>query len=310
MRRVLPVLILILTVAGAAYHFRSTLTVVARQVYGRALPCSQPVTYSLGAIDPKFGISQKDVLSALDSAGRVWDTAAGKSLFSYVPEGGVVTVNLVYDDRQTTTMKLKSLGITISNDKNSYDTVNAEYKKLYAAYISEKSDFDAKNAQLTRDAEAYQAEVERVNARGGATPAEYARLRSEHDAILARQESLKALQDKVNKDADDVNAMVITLNRLAALVNTEASAYNDTAGKNGEEFEEAVFVSAAGHEEINVYEYDSQASLRRVLAHELGHALGLDHVDDAAAIMYRLNQSANAKPTAADIAELKAVCRL
>lgn len=52
------------------------------------------------------------------------------------------------------------------------------------------------------------------------------------------------------------------------------------------------------------------SELRKVLAHEMGHALGLEHVEDPGAVMYYLMEGAvsNVALHDSDIAEYKAVC--
>lgn len=59
---------------------------------------------------------------------------------------------------------------------------------------------------------------------------------------------------------------------------------------------------------IFIYGFDSKVALVRVLEHEFGHALGLDHVDHAGAVMNPVNRGDNLELTLADLAELEQTC--
>ena len=65
--------------------------------------------------------------------------------------------------------------------------------------------------------------------------------------------------------------------------------------------------------ELNIYEFRNKFDLSLVLAHEFGHALDLDHVEDPNAIMHYLlkpNPRSYPELTVDDLRELKSKCRL
>ena len=64
---------------------------------------------------------------------------------------------------------------------------------------------------------------------------------------------------------------------------------------------------------ILVYQFGNKKDLSLALSHELGHALGLNHVENAKSIMYYVTGNNNdilATPSIEDLAELKRVCKI
>lgn len=219
--------LVVIVAVGVIYH-----------EYEITRPCAQPIPYSLGSIDPRFGVTSSTVLAEVAAAAQIWDTAAGRQLFVYSPTGAL-KVNLVYDAREADA----ELGVKIT--------------------------------------------------------AEMAQEDSERAAIEDERATLPPSQ------AAAFNAQVDSFNASIDATNAEIAQYNQTAGQP---FEEGEYVSDASGRRVNIFEFVSDTQLERVLAHELGHAIGLGHNTNPQSIMYAQNESGNLVPTADDLAALKGVC--
>ena len=277
-------------------------------------PCSEPIKYTLGTFDTQFGISKDYFLSALTNAEAIWEKPLGKDFFTYVPDDSstdTVKVNLIYDYRQQATGKLASLGIVVSDNRASYDSLKTRFTALQTQYNTEKGVFNTEVNTFNQNQKDYETQVNYWNSKGGALPADYDKLQTQKAALQIESLNLQTEQNKINALADEINALVVALNRLVSVLNLSVNNYNATVdSSSSESFEEGVYVSDGTTKYINIYEFSNKEKLVRALAHELGHALGLDHVEDPNAIMYKLNQGSNLALTQADINELKTKCQI
>lgn len=268
-------------------------------------PCDIPTTWSVGTVDRRFGISKEAVQKYAQEATDKWNKVYEKNpLLSYKEQGGEVVINFIYDERQRTTIQNETLKQSIAEDKSELDDIKQTLDSLKADYQSLGRTIEARTKSYTSHLAEYNGEVGYWNSKGGAPNAEYQRLQRENAELETERTAL-------NRDINRYNALALQIqnygkshNEVVDTLNHKIETLNQTALR---EFEEGTYDPST--KEITIYEYSDNTALQRVLAHELGHSIGLKHVEDENAIMYSVNEGSSLELAEADINELKRICK-
>lgn len=252
--------------------------IAARNLY--IYPCARPILYKIGSIDPKFGVKGDALRQDLQQAEATWEQSVGKNIFEYSPEGPL-TVNFVYDSRQ-------ALKTDIAKQEKSLTSQSSNLQAQIADYEQQVIEFKTRNSQ-------FNAEVGEWNSQGGAPPEEY-------DKLIARQQELQQKADQLNQLAKSLNQKAQNYNAGIVKINSTINTFNQQLSTKPEE---GLYTSATNT--IDIFFITDKNELVHTLAHELGHARGLDHLDDPKAIMYPQTSTTTAA-TSGDIASLQSVC--
>ena len=269
-------------------------------------PCETVITYKIGTLDPRFGVATSTFINNIEAASDIWEGAIDRDLFRYDPEGEVV-INLIYDSRQQITEMEHKIKSQISATKEVASSVEQQYASLTQKYKRSYAAYEAELAQYYQMQAAYNSKVQYWNTRGGAPQKDYDALAAQKAALLAMQNNLEANRKEVNQLALQVNALIDKYNLLVDHINTNVEAFNND-GLAGEEFEEGVYIRDGTGTRIDIYQFENKTFFVRVIAHELGHALGLLHNANPDAIMNPVNASPSLVLAPEDFQALKEIC--
>lgn len=281
-------------------------------------PCVSPITYTLGTFDTQFGLTKGQFLDDINQAAEIWDKPFDKTFFvpasSTDPSAdtaGDLKINLIYDYRQQATDAMNAVGSSIDDETTVYSALKAKYDSLNAAYMQEKAALTTVESNFQTEQNNYNQTVDYWNSRGGAPSAEYATLTGEKNTLESQAAAITQDENALNGTVATINDTASTINKYVVLLNSEATQYNSIASTTGEEFDEGEYVEDATGHHIDIFQYSTQTKLIRVLAHELGHSLGLGHsYTNPQAIMYPLNQGTNLSLAPEDISALDKVCEI
>lgn len=227
--------------------------------------CNPPFTISIGTIDTRFNLSSTKAGGYIAEAIDIWEEASTLDLFDYMDASSTdIVVDFVFDKRQAHVIEEKRHNSTLAL----YERDLAEHNVRVEEYNRISEHYDT----LLQE---YEAEVENWNnlKRREQTQEEYDRLEQKRIELNLLVEDINLSQDALESERLKLESRRIALNISADRLNRDLNGGHTIGEYNG-----------IGT--INIYQYASDKEVINVLAHELGHALGSDHVADPNSIMY------------------------
>lgn len=272
--------------------------------YLAASVCQAPLSYRLGELDERFDIDVDTAKLAIANAESVWEGATGKNLFTY-DDTADFTINFVFDERQALTDAEEDFKDRLDQTKGTNEVISEQYNALLAEYRSLKDSYNNAVTAYEQDLADYNAEVEKYNRAGGAPPDVYAKLEEEKEDLDRERKRLNKLSSQLNTLVTQINKIGSEGNRVIETYNRGVDVYNRTFGAP-REFTQGDYEG----DEINIYTFHDMIELETVLAHELGHALRLGHVENESSVMFYLigDQSEPLSLTTQDLDEYMAIC--
>ncbi len=278
MKKVFKLSILIIFLTIAAYIAMPAYLFASRWINFSF--CDQPITFSVNHIDPSFNISKKQVIKDAREAANIWNNLAKKTIFLYDPSSAL-DINLVYDERQSNITQISEKREQIDEKQNELS--------------SSVEEFEERREKLTEDLDNLNEEISYWNEKGRTS-------RDIYNQLIRKQKNLQKEVDKINKMAEQLNTTADQINQQITSVNNSVKKFNELLTVKPEEG-----VYLGGPNKINIFIYENETSFRHTVTHELGHALGLGHVEEVDSIMYPIS-SENSRATEADRRLLQNYC--
>lgn len=244
--------------------------------------CDIPTTYKIGSIDSRFNINRAQAEVDISKAAEIFDAESDKNLFEYAPADGKVTINFVYDERT-------ALMGDIEKQKSKIENLDSSLQGKINKYETDVKNFLQELDNFNKTVEAYNKSNEIT--------------KEDYDRLVGRQKELQNEGESLNRRADELNLETSNFNTSINRLNQNVDEFNDALVEKPEEG-----LYDAETNTITIFFVNSKNELLHTIAHEFGHALGMNHVQNNKAIMYP-ESSEFIEVTEEDAEEIDRVCK-
>lgn len=271
-------------------------------------PCEEPLTYRTGDIDSRFNLSAQQITAVMEEVEELWETSLDRNLLEYKEDGKVV-VDLIYSKEQKRFEEEQLFSNQIRTKKEQATATRNEYQRLAKRYNEKESDLKNTVSRYNRIADSYNELAEELQ---GQNPSQdkidelnelERQIKNLELNIERKQKNLESLRKQTNAKSEQLSDLIKERNKMIARYNNQFGGIKS--------FDQGQFIKKGENEAIKVLQFSNRAELKTVLAHEVGHALGINHVNNPKSIMYHKMEKQDIfdlKLTDEDVTALKNQC--
>lgn len=274
---------IVIILAGAGYYFMNY-EAPARQSAVQRIPCQEPLTYRIGTIDSRFGISESEVAEAMKQAASIWSEELSRPV-AIESDGGNVLITFVYDERQQVVDGEMRFRERIESEQVRLNQFHHEYERQRRRFEERSERYSRLAAETLREIEELNRWVQQRSPAGGLTEQDAARFEERKRDLERKQQEVRREKEGLESMADELNRNADRLNLMTAENNSLVDEYNNRY--SGEKkFTKATYQNLTEGGAITVNTFLTRSELVLILAHELGHAFGLGHLPGPKSVMH------------------------
>lgn len=267
--------------------------------------CNNPISYTIKTVDSEFGFSRNSIRSAVAAAAKIWEFGTGRRRF-YESEKGDLTIHVRYTERQDIVQAIKILEAEGKLVHEFVDAFNARQTGLN----KDIEQFNKRSEAYEKEVSKHNAEIQDYNNRGRFSPTYMQHLKRQGLLLRQRAQSLDYERTQLDKRIAQAEGDRRTTNQQVTDFHTDKVQLDAILARMPDYERLGEYRQDQDARSITIYVIRNKKQLTLLLAHEFGHALGIGHVDDPAALMYSRETMDNTHLRVLHSADLQAFRRL
>lgn len=289
----------IIILAFLAYRFwaKSDLGNVVQQISQPLLKskgafCQSPLGWRLGQLDPAFGLSETQALTMIQQAAAMWNEKTGQALLHHDPEDGFV-IDFKFDARQQQLLKQRLLQRNLARYDDAIQPGLQQLPEKFAELEQQIADFNRQKSQLQTQISQWRPTAPNAENLRRQLEQEQKKLVREADWLEQQRQQLLRDQNYLNETIRQRNELVTTADQPSAAT----------------PFEVGLMTIRQHQRTMTIFAFSSETDLIATLAHEFGHAFGIEHTQDPHSIMFHQLTAEQAELTATDLQAWQQTCQ-